>query len=190
MVLSFSTTPAESSNISPPQQLYNAALRLPTQFQFRTQPLSEAPASPPPSGLPLPQPIHHNIHLSASPPSTFPPKLLRASHILVHRDAAAPTLTPVYTDPFQSFFTLLISSHSRSAPIQILFLCTASRPLSWPPPQPPPLLLLEVTLLLLFDPPSALCFSSLHTFTSSIREHDCQIDLIKSQGWPIRIKSP
>ena len=102
MVLSFSTTPAESSNISPPQQLYNAALCLPTQFH--TQPLSEAPASPPPSGLPLPQPIHHNIPLSTSPPSTFPPKLLHASHILVHRDAAAPVLLSLR-------FTLIPSSH-------------------------------------------------------------------------------
>ena len=136
ILLSFRTTPADSSNISPAQQLYGAALQLPTQFC--TQPVSLAS---PPTPTPLPQPIVHNLPSNPSLPSSLPPALLQASHVLIRRDAAAPPLTPVFSGPYQvlsrspHFFTLRLGSRTDTVSVHRLkaAVMTPSTPTATPP---------------------------------------------------------
>ena len=136
ILLSFRTTPADSSNISPAHQLYGAALRLPTQI--RTQPL---PDSSSPSSLPLSQPTLHTLPSYPPLPTSIPTPLLHATHVLVRRDAAAPPLTPLYSGPFpvlsrsQRFFTLQVGPRTDTVSVHRLkpAVMTPTTPSAIPP---------------------------------------------------------
>ena len=109
----------------------------------------------PPNFLPNPLiclPLQHlshcpNLLSTISPPPLLflPPDLLQASHVLVHRDAAAPPLAPVYSGPYQvlsrspHFFTLCLGSHTDTVSVHRLkaAVMTPSTPTVTPVPPPP-----------------------------------------------------
>jgi hypothetical protein len=130
----------EDSKFSTTEAVFGSQLVLPGQ-------LGDTAESPSPSfledlqtamaGRP-PLPTRHNL---APAPSTLPEELLLARFVLVRRDGAQPSLSPVYDGPYQvlepstQFFLLQIGE--RTDKISTLRLKQARTPADTEPAQPP-----------------------------------------------------
>lgn len=123
ILLSFRTTPAENSNLSPAQALYGRQLQLPAQF---TPPTT---ASPLPTSLfnntsffP-PTPTIHNQSTTTPPPPPIPTALQSASQVLVRRESKTTPLSPLYDGPYTvlnrspTYFTLQIGTRTDTVSI-------------------------------------------------------------------------
>ena len=143
ILLSFCTTPATDSNLSPAQALYGTDLTLPSQLLP-----TSFPSFPPPPLLqlvppliPSSSPTHHHLPSPPPPPLTIPTTLQEASHVFIRRGAAAPPLTPPYSGPFlvisrsPTYFTLQIGPRTDTVSVQRLKL--AVMPPDTPSAQPP-----------------------------------------------------
>jgi len=91
ILLSFRTTPAEQSNLSPAQMAYGFQLQLPAQFTPFNNPLpptffSTRPFFPPSNTI-------HNRSTTATSPQ-IPQALQQATHVLIRRDSLSPPPLP------------------------------------------------------------------------------------------------
>ncbi len=123
ILLSFRTTPAEHSNLSPAQTAFGRQLQLPPQFSPSTftTPISPTLFSP----LPFvpPTPTTHNLPKTPSPPPYIPPELQTSTHVLIRKDGKATPLAPCYEGPYKvlqrhpSYFTLQLGHRTDTVSI-------------------------------------------------------------------------
>lgn len=126
ILLSFRTTPAEHSNLSPAQMAFGFQLQLPAQFSPSnfTSPLSPTLFSNRPFFPPTN--ILHNRVPTSTETQTIPQPLQEVSHVFIRKDSVSPPLSPIYDGPYlilqrnPTFFTLQIGSRSDTVSIQRL----------------------------------------------------------------------
>ena len=176
ILLSFRTTPAEVSNISPAQAVFGTQLQLPVQHSFiasnpplSSDLLSNRPFFPPSSTI-------HNQPLQPAHPPHLPPALQTATHVFVRKDGKTPPLSPKYDGPYQvlqrhpSYFSLQIGPRIDTISIHCLKPAhiLPSTPSAQPPTRGRPRSILKLTPTV-HQKPKKVHFQPSHTADSILR---------------------